>query len=92
MFSIYHCRIREKRQLITIESREKRRVQRSRLGRTAKKVDAKKMEASMEELGVVIDNKDEVSSVYMMVPAYILFVGLYKLRQRVEEWSGAVFP
>ena len=50
------------------------------------------MEASMEELGVVIDNKDEVSSVYMMVPAYILFVGLYKLRQRVEEWSGAVFP
>ena len=67
--------------MITIESREKRRVQRSRLGRTAKKVDAKKMEASMEELGVVIDNKDEVSSFYMLGP-----LSLWLSTGWIQEW------
>ncbi|KAL4229360.1 Nucleolar GTP-binding protein 1 [Mactra antiquata] len=52
-------RIREKRQLITLESGEKRRIQRPRVPRTAKKIDVKQMEESMEELGVEMDGSDE---------------------------------
>lgn len=43
-----------------MESREKRSIQRSRVPRTAKKIDVAKMEESMEALGVEIENKDEV--------------------------------
>lgn len=52
-------KIRNKRQLITLESREKRRIQRPRVPRTAKKINAAEMEKSMETVGVEIDNKDE---------------------------------
>jgi hypothetical protein len=44
-----------------LESGEKRRIQRPRVPRTAKKIDSKKMEESMEALGVEIENKDEVN-------------------------------
>ncbi|XP_060572801.1 GTP-binding protein 4-like [Ruditapes philippinarum] len=53
------AKIRNKRQIITLESGEKRRIQRPRVPRTAKKIDSKKMEESMEALGVEIENKDE---------------------------------
>ncbi|XP_045209739.2 GTP-binding protein 4-like [Mercenaria mercenaria] len=53
------AKIRNKRQLITMESGEKRRIQRPRVPRTAKKIDAKQMEDDMEALGVEIDNKEE---------------------------------
>lgn len=53
------AKIRHKRQIITLESGEKRRIQRPRVPRTAKKIDSKKMEESMEALGVEIENKDE---------------------------------
>lgn len=51
--------IREKRQLITLESSRKKTIQKPRLPRTAKKLDVKRMEMEMEELGVEIENKDE---------------------------------
>ena len=54
------AKIREKRKLIIMESREKRKVEKERLPRTAKKIVAKEMEKSMEELGLEIENKEEV--------------------------------
>ena len=51
-------RIREKRILKVMESREKRKVETPRLPRTAKKVRAGKMETEMAELGVTVDTAD----------------------------------
>lgn len=51
--------IREKRQLITLESRRKKTIQKPRLPRTAKKLDIKRMESEIEDLGVEIQDKDE---------------------------------
>lgn len=51
--------IREKRKLITLESREKKTVEKPRLPRTAKKLSVKRMEKEMEDLGVEIQDKDE---------------------------------
>ena len=53
------AKIREKRQLITLESREKRKVEKPKLPRTAKKLDTKRMTAEMGELGVDVDMGDE---------------------------------
>ena len=61
------CRIREKRILKVMESREKRKVETPRLPRTAKKVQAQKMETDMAELGVAVDTGDtEVRAVYLL--------------------------
>ncbi|KAK2178094.1 hypothetical protein NP493_563g04039 [Ridgeia piscesae] len=51
-------KIREKRILKVMESREKRKVETPRLPRTAKKVRAGKMETEMAELGVTVDTAD----------------------------------
>ncbi|CAC5358662.1 NOG1 [Mytilus coruscus] len=52
-------RIREKRKLIVLESREKRTIEKPRLPRTAKKLDTKRMTSEMGELGVDVDVGDE---------------------------------
>ena len=44
-----------------MESQEMKRSERSRVPRKAKKIDSSKMEQEMESLGLVIENKDEVS-------------------------------
>ena len=51
-------RIREKRVLKVMESREKRKVETPRLPRTAKKVPSTRMESEMAELGVPVDTGD----------------------------------
>ena len=60
---VFSCfrRIREKRQLKVMESREKRKVEKPRMPRTAKKVERKRLEGEMAEMGVDIENPDEVS-------------------------------
>jgi len=45
--------------LIVMESREKRRVEKPKLPRTAKKLNTKKMASEMEELGVEVDDGEE---------------------------------
>ena len=52
-------RIREKRKLAILESRERRRLEGPKLPRTAKKVDLNEMGEKMEELGVELDMEDE---------------------------------
>ena len=60
IFVIITCfRIREKRNLAILESREKRRIEKPRLPRTAKKVSADVVEQTMGDLGVEIDVQDE---------------------------------
>ena len=54
-------RIRERRKLQILESREKRKVEKPRLPRTAKKIQTKKMEAELGQLGVEIEPDDDVS-------------------------------
>ncbi|XP_041372056.1 nucleolar GTP-binding protein 1-like [Gigantopelta aegis] len=51
--------IREKRQIMIIESRERRRVEKSHVPRTAKKVSRSRMEGEMGELGLDMNNMDE---------------------------------
>ena len=60
------CRIRERRKLQIIESREKRKVEKPRLPRTAKKIQTKKMEAELGQIGLEIEHDEEVS-VYFVV-------------------------
>jgi len=55
------CRIRERRKLQIIESREKRKVEKPRLPRTAKKIETKKMESQLGQLGLEIDADQDVS-------------------------------
>ncbi|XP_063424181.1 GTP-binding protein 4-like [Mytilus trossulus] len=52
-------RIREKRKIIVLESREKRTIEKPRLPRTAKKLDTKRMTSEMGELGVDVDIDDD---------------------------------
>ena len=54
---LFKTRIREKRQLITMESRERKKCAKPRLPRSAKKLDANRMEKEMEELGVDISDQ-----------------------------------
>ena len=54
------CRIRERRKLQIIESREKRKVEKPRLPRTAKKIQAKKMEAELGQIGLEIELDEDV--------------------------------
>ena len=53
------ARIREKRKLIMMESKEKRTVEKPRLPRTAKKLNVKRMAAEMGELGLEIEDGEE---------------------------------
>lgn len=57
-----HCinRIREKKRLMILESREKRRIEKPRLPRTAKKIQMKTMETELGELGVEVDAGENV--------------------------------
>lgn len=55
-------RIREKRQIIVMESREKRRVEKSRMPRTGRKVNPNEMEEELGKLGVDFDSSKEVSA------------------------------
>ena len=57
MYLFLLIRIREKRQLITLESRERKKCAKPRLPRSAKKLDANRMEKEMEELGVDISDQ-----------------------------------
>ena len=43
-----------------LESKEKRKIEKPRLPRTAKKVDANSIVKTMAELGVVVEDNDEV--------------------------------
>nr|KAG5700521.1 hypothetical protein BaRGS_025233 [Batillaria attramentaria] len=52
-------KIREKKKIMILESREKRRVQKAKLPRTGKKVDPDDMEEQLEELGVEFDASGE---------------------------------
>lgn len=56
-------RIREKRKIVMLESREKRKVEKPRLPRTAKKMLASKMEKTMEDLGVEFEDKNDVRTI-----------------------------
>lgn len=51
--------IRERRKLQIIESREKRKVEKPRLPRTAKKIQTKKMETQLGQLGLEIEPHEE---------------------------------
>lgn len=51
--------IRERRKLQIIESREKRKVEKPRLPRTAKKIQTKKMETQLGQLGLEIEPNEE---------------------------------
>ena len=53
-------RIREKRQIIMLESKEKRKVEKPRLPRTAKKVDSNSIVNTMAEMGVDIEDNEQV--------------------------------
>lgn len=52
-------KIKDKRKLIVMESREKRRIEKPRLPRTAKKLDTNRMSREMGELGVDVDTEGE---------------------------------
>ncbi|KAK3597055.1 hypothetical protein CHS0354_022058 [Potamilus streckersoni] len=52
-------KIREKRNMITLLSREKRKIAKPRLPRSARPRSRSEMEEEMEELGVEIENKNE---------------------------------
>jgi len=56
------CRIRERRKLQIIESRQKRKVEKPRLPRTAKKIQTKTMEAELGQLGLEIEQDEDVSA------------------------------
>ena len=56
------CRIRERRKLQIIESREKRKVEKPRVPRTAKKIQTKKMETQLGQLGLEIEQDEAVSA------------------------------
>ncbi len=45
-----------------LESREKRKVEKPKLPRTAKKLDTNKMKGEMEELGVEVEDQGEVGA------------------------------
>lgn len=60
VFDHFSSRIREKRKLVMMESREKRKVEKPRLPRTAKKMVASQMEKTMEDLGVEFEDKSGV--------------------------------
>ena len=60
------CRIRERRKLQILESREKRKVEKPRLPRTAKKIQTKKMESELGQLGIEIEPDDDVSIVAVL--------------------------
>ncbi len=53
-------RIVDKRKLMVMESREKRRIEKPRVPRTATKLDTQRMSAEMGELGVDVNMDDEV--------------------------------
>ena len=59
--SFIFCRIREKRKLIVMESREKRKVEKPRMPRTGKKMDTDRMKDELGELGLEVDSDEEVS-------------------------------
>ncbi|PVD37279.1 hypothetical protein C0Q70_04276 [Pomacea canaliculata] len=54
-------KIREKRQIIVMESREKRRVEKSRMPRTGRKVNPNEMEEELGKLGVDFDSSKETN-------------------------------
>ncbi len=55
------CRIKDKRKIMILESREKRKVEKPKLPRTAKKLDTNRMKGEMEELGVEVEDQGDVS-------------------------------
>ncbi|CAD5123844.1 DgyrCDS12150 [Dimorphilus gyrociliatus] len=52
-------KIREKRKIITLESREKRKIEKPRLPRTAKKIDTGDIQKELGELGLDIEDNDK---------------------------------
>lgn len=62
MFFSFICSIREKRKTITLESREKRRVEKSRMPRPTKRSRSQaQLETEMEEMGVEVPKDADVS-------------------------------
>ncbi|KAK2142393.1 hypothetical protein LSH36_962g00043 [Paralvinella palmiformis] len=61
-FWLFKCcyEIREKRQIIMLESKEKRKVEKPRLPRTAKKVDSNSIVNTMAEMGVDIEDNEQM--------------------------------
>ena len=57
---MYFYRIRNKRKLIMMESREKRRVEKPQVPRSAKRVSSKQMQGELEDLGIEMDEKEQV--------------------------------
>ena len=66
-----------------MESREKRKVEKPRLPRTAKKLDTNKMAAEMGDLGVDVDTKGDVSVSLETVHINILILGGSTCRRNV---------
>lgn len=60
MFEI-HFRIREKRKLKVLESRERRRIEKPRVPRSAKKIDTDEIQKELGDLGLDIDASEEVN-------------------------------
>ena len=73
---------------MVLESREKRKVEKPRLPRTAKKMVASDMEKQMEDLGVVFEDKEKVwmKTMSMCVALSHLFPGCWG---SLHHWQGS---
>lgn len=65
MTDVLLCRIRERRKLQIMESREKRKVEKPRMPRTAKKIQTKRMETELGQIGLEIEPDEDVSFVLL---------------------------
>ena len=75
-------RIRERRQLIYMESKEKRKVEKPRMPRTAKKVSSKDLINQMDDMGVEIKDNEEVTIVLTQIIWLILLAVQFKKKSR----------
>ena len=76
---------------MVIEHRERKRNERPQVPRKAKKMSASKMESAMEEMGVEIQNKDEVcveETIHLMSCDTPVFLKLVVVFRRIMLASG----
>jgi len=82
------CRIREKKRIIILESREKRKVEKPRMPRTAKKMKTKTMESELGAMGVDVDSSENVG--FQLIAFFWFFTGLFVLCRKYLRISGVV--
>lgn len=66
--------MQEKKKLAIVVSKEKRRVKGPRVPRTATKIETKKVESSLKNLGVDVDMDEEVRHSYLVLHNLVLLL------------------